>query len=275
MADRISQRSLEKLVPTLSERDKQLLLFIRECRYLTTKQIQQLHFTDASTALAGLKAANRNLNKLQGLELIDALARRIGGVRSGSGSRIWHVTDSGERLLRLDNINSKARPRKRSFEPSQHFLAHTLAVAECLVQLTKLCADDDLALIKTELEPDCWRYYTHQGKLTTLRPDLFALTNCGDYEDRWFIEIDLDTEAPITVIEKCRRYHDFYRSNLEQKQHKVFPLVVWIVPEEKRKASIAAHIKAEFKHQPKIFIVITPDELENLIRQGVEGGTLC
>ena len=274
MDERLSKNRLEEIASLLSGRDKAILFSVRQCRYLTTRQIQQLHVADAANPISGLKATNRNLNKLNGLGLIDVLARRIGGVRAGSGARIWHVTDGGERLLRLLGHNIP-RSRKRSFEPSIHFLRHTLAAAECYVQLSKLCAGDGLKLVSFELEPDCWRSYSRKGKLITLRPDLFAVTNCGDYEDRWFIEIDLDTEAPVTVVEKCRRYHDYYRSGQEQKHHEVFPLVVWIVPDDARKHSVTVRIRDEFKELRKIFVVITPNELEPLIRQGVESGALC
>ncbi|MFV0485403.1 MAG: replication-relaxation family protein [Candidatus Saccharimonadales bacterium] len=273
MTERISRRQLEELSPTLSERDFKILAILRQCRHLTTKQIQRLYFESATTALAGLKAANRNMNKLKGLELTNNLARRVGGINAGSGSRIWHLTETGERLLRLGD--GTARPRRRPHEPSSIFLKHTLAVAECFIQLTEICGGKGLELIKAEMEPDCWRSYSHKGHLTALRPDMFTVTVCGEYEDRWFVEIDLNTEAPVTVVEKCRRYYDYYRSGLEQKEHEVFPLTVWIVPDEARKESLTAHIREAFPKMPRIFIVITPDELENLIRQGVEGAALC
>jgi hypothetical protein len=276
MPDKFFQKRLEEIAPTLSKRDKVVLSSVRRFRYLTTKQIQQLHFTDASTPAARLKATNRNLNKLQELGLTEALARRIGGVRAGSGSRIWYVTDGGERLLRIGS--SSAHPRKRFFEPSPHFLEHTLAVAECYLQFTKICTGHNMKLVDAEMEPGCWRPYNHKGRIITLKPDMFAVTDCGDFEDRWFIEIDLDTQAPISIVEKCQRYHDYYRSGLEQKQHEIFPLVVWIVPDIARKESLIRHIRDEFRKLPKIFIVITPDELKPLIRQGAEhtgGITLC
>ena len=273
MLERMTRRRLEEIAPTLNERDHEVLSAVRQCRYLTTRQIQRLCFADAVSPAAGLRSANRNLNRLKGIELTDTLSRRIGGVRAGSGSLIWYLTESGERLLRMETHTKS--PRRRFFEPSPYFLAHTLAVAECYIQIHEMCANKNPALVSAELEPNCWRWYNHKGKLTTLRPDMFAITNCGDFEDRWFIEIDLHTEAPVTIVEKCRRYHDYYRSGLEQKQHEVFPLVVWIVPDASRKERIAAHIRGEFKKLPRIFIVITPDELEPLIRQGVEGGSLC
>ena len=270
---RVSKKQLEEIVGTLSERDKAVLSSLQHCRYIMTKQIQRLHYADAVTSTAGLRAANRNLTRLKDMGLADTLTRRIGGVRSGSCSLIWYLTQAGERLLRMTKCG--VHSRKRDYEPSQYFLTHTLAVAECFVQITEICAGPSLKLVGVELETDCWRSYTQNGKLTALKPDLFAITNCDDYEDRWFFEIDLSTEAPATVIEKCLRYHQYYRSGLEQKKHKVFPLTVWIVPDAARKDSLTSYIKAEFAKMPKIFIVITSDELEKLLRQGVEGGSLC
>ncbi len=247
---------------------------VRHCRYLTTAQVARLFFNDAVSSSAGLRAANRCMTKLRKLGLTSALSRRIGGVRAGSGSFVWYLTQAGERLLRLKG--TCAHTGKRFFEPSHHFLAHTLAVAECYVQLTEICGrGDGLKLVNVELETDCWRPYSHRGKLTSLKPDLFAVTDCGEYVDRWFFEIDLKTEAPITVVEKCRRYHDYYRSGLEQNKHDVFPLAVWIVPDTSRKESIIAHIRDEFRTQPKLFAVITAEQLESLIRQGLEGAELC
>jgi hypothetical protein len=78
---------------------------------------------------------------------------------------------------------------------------------------------------------------------------------------------------PVKIIEKCGRYHQYYREGLEQKQHSVFPLVVWLVPDGARKATLEKHIQAGFSKQPNIFTVITPEKLESLIRQGAgEGG---
>jgi hypothetical protein len=273
MSARISLSYLREIDSTLNDKDKKVLTSIRKCRYITTKHVQRLLFTDAITPSVGIRAANRNLNRLKRLELIDTLSRRVGGVRAGSGSLIWHLTGIGERLLRLNS--SRALPLKRFFEPSPHFLAHTLAVTECFVQLTEICIAPDLELVTAHIEPDCWRPYSYKGKHVTLKPDLFAITICGEYEDRWFIEIDLHTEAPITVLEKCKRYFQYYRSGMEQKEHEIFPLTVWIVPNKARKESLISHIKAEFHKLPKIFIVITPNELKPLLSQGVEGDKLC
>jgi hypothetical protein len=266
MPDRISLRQLQELETNLSDRDKDILRTIQVYRYLTTSQIQRLHVNDAASPSAALRATSRNLKKLKELHLIDSLPRRIGGVYSGSGSCVWHLDAAGEHLLRLNDKN--ARPHKASFEPSSYFVAHTLSVAECYVRLKEVCRKKGMRLSETQNEPYCWRPYNSAGKIISLKPDLFAITICDNYEDRWFFEIDLATESPIKITEKCRRYLEYYRSGLEQEQHKVFPLVVWIVPDAARKSSIELRIKAEFSKQPNIFTVITPNEFESMVRMG-------
>lgn len=270
----LSRQQLEAISASLSDRDMEIVASVQRYRYLLTSQVQRLHFLDASTPTAALCAASRNLRKLRELGLIDHLSRRIGGVRAGSGAMVWYLTHAGERLIYLHN--RKLTPTKRFFEPSPYFLAHTLAVAEVAVQLTELCRDRrGMELSALQPEPDCWRNYSEHGSILVLKPDLFAVTLSDRYEDRWFFEIDLNTESPVKVVEKCEKYHRYYRSGLEQKESEVFPLTVWIVPTAERRDRIIAHIRKAFEKQPKLFAVITKDELAHLIQHGGDERMLC
>lgn len=270
---RISKKQLEELDISLGSRDKEILRSIQRYRYLMTGHIQRLLFTDAASPSAALRAASRNLKKLKDLGLIDSLSRRIGGVRAGSGSLIWHITYAGERLLRLHGCKPYAS--KRFFEPSPFFLSHTLAVAESSIRILEICKTVKLELTVLQPEPECWRSYSEHGRQVSLKPDLYAAITSMEYEDRYFLEIDLDTESPAKVIEKCERYHTYYRSGLEQKEHGMFPLTIWIVPSIKRKEHLTAHIRSAFHKQPRLFIVITDDELEHLILEGGDRKMLC
>lgn len=270
---RISRQRLEELDLSLSERDKLVLLSIQRYRYLLTSQIQRLHFTENESSPAALRATSRNLKKLNELGLVNSLARRIGGVRAGSSGLVWHLTHAGERLLRLRS--HKPYPVKRFFEPSPYFLAHGLAVAETAIRLIEFCQKHTSELSVLQLEPDCWRTYSDYGAMLSLKPDLFAITVSDNYEDRWFFEIDLNTESPAKVVEKCDRYHKYYRTGLEQEESEVFPLTVWIVPNEERKKRLIVHIREAFAKQPKLFAVITDDELEHLILSGGDKESLC
>ena len=271
---RLSRQQLEEAATRLSDRDREILTAAQRYRYLLTGQIQRLYFTGSTTPTAARRAAARALRRLKDLGLLDHLVRRIGGVRAGSGGLVWHLTRAGERLLYLENHT--LTPTKRFSEPSPYFLAHTLAVADIAVQLTELCrGQHTLKLTTLQPEPECWRTFSEYGALQSLKPDLFAITVSGQYEDRWFIEVDLDTESPNKIIDKCERYHKYYRSGLEQRESGVFPLTAWIVPSAERKEKLITHIRKAFDKQPRLFAVITAGELGSLICQGGEGGSLC
>lgn len=271
---RLSRQRLEEAATRLSDRDREILAAAQRYRYLLTGQIQRLYFTGSTTPTAAHRAAARALRRLKELGLLDHLARRIGGVRAGSGGLVWHLTHAGERLLYLENHT--LTPTKRFTEPSPYFLAHTLAVTEIAVQLTEFCREQrTLKLAALQPEPECWRTFSEYGAIQSLKPDLFAITASWQYEDRWFIEVDLDTESPNKIIDKCERYHKYYRSGLEQQESGVFPLTVWIVPSAERKEKLITHIRRAFDKQPRLFAVITAGELGSLICQGGEGGSLC
>lgn len=157
------------------------------------------------------------------------------------------------------------------------FLRHTLAVSECYVQIKESCLwGEALRLKYLAIEPECWRAYEKNGKTVSLRPDLYAEIISGEFEDRWFIEMDLDTEAVSAVLEKCRRYHEYYKTEKEQKAFGVFPLVLWIVPSAERKERIETAVKETFgKGYVHIFLVIVPEELEKTLQEGADGDQLC
>lgn len=270
---RLSRRQLEELDRTLGDRDKGILGAVQKYRYLMTGQIQRLLFIEGANHSASLRAASRSLKKLKELGLADSLSRRIGGVRAGSGSLIWYLTHAGERLLRMHA--GGPQPVRRFFEPSPYFLAHTLAVAETAVRLTEICREHEPELTALQLEPECWRSYSDMGISSSLKPDLYAATMTEEYDDRYFIEVDLDTESPAKIIAKSEKYHKYYRSGLEQEEHGVFPLTVWVVPDAERKRKLITHLRKAFDKQPKLFAVIAGDELESLVLQGGDREMLC
>jgi hypothetical protein len=116
-----------------------------------------------------------------------------------------------------------------------------LAISELVVRLHE--ADllaGDLELIQLQTEPMCWRGFLG-GLLAArmvLKPDLFVRVGAGAFEDRYFVEVDLATEHPSTLLSKAKRYVAYYRSGEEQRRHDVFPRVVWLVPDRARAEQI-------------------------------------
>lgn len=269
----LSKQRLQELTHLLSERDRSILSTLEDWRYLLTGQIGRLHFTNCKNESAALRTANRTMTRLRDHGVVDALERRIGGVRAGSGSYVWSLTESGVNFLHSEDENFAKR--KRLIEPSLNFLQHTLGTSETYVQLTEICRSHSLELVQIQSEPACWRGYTSErGKPATMKPDLFAVTMNGDFLDSWFIEIDMNTESPAVILDKCCRYVRYYKSGIEQKEHGVFPLVVWIACSENRKNKLKQYINEsrDIPEQYKgIFTVIMPGEFEVLICNGAEG----
>ena len=259
-AARVSRKRLENLAVDLQGRDTAILEALQNSRFMTSGQISRQHFeTDHANPSAAQRAANRAMHRLQNYGLITSLNRRVGGINGGSTGFVWGLTPPGARFV---NLGEDDQPRKRSFEPSPRFVEHAVGVSELNVQLLGM---EGIAVVNIQFEPNCWRNY-HSG---TLKPDLYAVTSDGEYEDSWFFELDLATEAPSRVVSKCEQYQDYYRSGVEQSDNGVFPMVVWIVPDEKRKSSLQGHIQQSAVLTDKnIFAFILPDELEALIRKG-------
>ncbi len=274
---RISNLQLGQIEAQLNDRDRGILRLLRQLRYMKTDQVQRIFFPRViSTPYAAARATARNLTRLKNWSVITHLPNKIGRNGShGSQGYFWYLTEAGNRLLDLGT--EQAGKRKRALAPSPVFLRHTIAVTETYVQIMEICrSEPELKLSRIEVEPECWRAYQKGGKIVSLRPDLYAKTISGEYFDHSFIEMDLDTEALQFVIDKCRRYHEYYLTEKEQQATGVFPLVLWIVPTKERKQKMIAAIKDAFgNRRVHIFLVITPEELHTVLLDGAKEEDLC
>jgi Replication-relaxation len=104
------------------------------------------------------------------------------------------------------------------------------------------------------------------GARIVLRPDLFCRIGSGAYEDRWFIEIDMATEARSTLAGKARRYLSHYRSGFEQRQHGVYPRIVWAAPDARRTDVIEDALRSLPSEAQRLFVVVTQAELVDYLK---------
>lgn len=276
MNSRISRLQLGEIDLRLTDSDRRTLQTLKRLRFLKTDQLRRLFFADGHTTLQASKTSTlKQLRRLKRLGLINHLERQYNLGNYGSQAYMWYLTEAGNRLLEL-GLETDGK-RNRVIESSPTFLRHTIAVAECYIQLETICrSEEELSIRVLEPEPECWRVYRKDGQDVSLRPDLYAETLCGKYRDRWFIEMDLDTEAIPIVIRKCRRYQEYYTTNLEQTVTGKFPVVMWLVPSERRKANLTQAIKETFGDRyVHMFLVITPDELHDILLNGVKQEDLC
>ena len=257
---------LESLTDQLTERDIKILTDVDRFRLLTTRQVQRLHFDQQHpTPLAAARACTRNLSRLRTLGVLRPLARRIGGVRAGSAGYLWYVGPAGERLL--NSIDTKRGGVRRNYrEPTRHFVEHTLAVAELGVQTIEAERRGLLEIIELHAEPVSWQQsLSPYGTRMWLKPDLHLIIGVGEFEQHWFIEVDLATEHLPVVLRQCAAYTAFRATGAYQARHGLFPTVLWMVPTQGRKAGVAAAVAAKPGLDARMFQVATTEAYPGLL----------
>ncbi len=261
---RVSRGQREIIERGLSDREWAILRDIDRFRFLTTKQIEQVHFTYLTTPATTTRICSRVLKFLYNHRVVDHLDHRVGGIRAGSASYVWMVGPVGERLLRAD-----ADIRTRRKEPSLHFMRHCLAIADCTITLRAAADQGAFELQAVETEPTSWRrYMSRSGTTETLKPDLRIVTIQGDYEDTWFLEIDRATESIPTLIRQCRQYLAYRQTGQEQADHEVFPAVLWVLPDERRLQRLRDALSAARGFDSSIFRFTTLDRVAEAVAGG-------
>lgn len=256
---------MKHILEKLNEKDIEILRLLYQARYASNKQIARLFFADSPTESTSLRRANRATQKLTELKLVRHLFRRIGGVRAGSGSYVFTLSNTGGKLLKQvdDTINAS---RRNAYEPSSNHLKHTLAITEVYTQLRELDREfKTMELERVEFEPQCWRTYSKNGVAQFLKPDLFAHVVLDEYEDLYMIELDCGTESLTRVLNKSKQFVAYYNSGIEQNIYGVFPLVIWLVPNEKRKLAIKNKLIDELDTYWQLFEVLTLDEFKDFV----------
>jgi hypothetical protein len=249
----VGARGLLRLREQLSERDLAIIGQVAELRLMSARQIEAIHFphTEHDTAQAAARARQRVLERLTRLGLLGRLARRIGGVRAGSASFVYALGSNGQRVL------IPGGQRRRFHEPTERFLDHTLAITQLVVELIIASRSGPLDLLTCQPEPRCWREFSGLGGRLVLRPDVFLALGVGEFEHRWFIEIDRGNESLPVVLRKCRQYHAYYQAGDEQAAYGVFPRVCWIVPDERRAEGVRRAISRDRSLPKRLFSVAT------------------
>lgn len=262
-------KEIMQLAENLDSRDYEILSLLAKSKVLFSSQIRTLFFNNSKTESSGIRITNRIMKRLENEGLVATYERRISGRRIGAVSNIWHLTEQGYRLLAIKNGDDPSK-RTRVIEPTYNHMSHRLSVAEVYVQVVDICRKhENLSVSHVQFEPDSWRDYHPSNNMVRLKPDLFLATKSDGYEYSYFIELDLATEQVRDIIKKCDRYHAYLLTNKEQEANGVFPLVLWIVPDEKRKQALVNAISKEYASRYHIFLVITPEELEQTFTEDI------
>jgi hypothetical protein len=241
----VTAARVSEIEQRLTPLDQQLLADVARLNVVTAGQLRRLHYADSDT---GRRYARRDLQRLVEWRVLARLDRRIGGIRAGSEGFAMTLDVIGQRLR-----YPQRRRYRPPWTPQPTHLLHAVAVSELYVQL---CTDTTLS-VEFVAEPACWRQSA--GSLV-LKPDAYVEITTDEFRDAYFIEIDRATESMTRIAEKLTKgYVRHWQTGREQEANGVFPLVVWVTPNEARASQIRGVIGRLGADHRQLFVVTTVD----------------
>ena len=264
-----STARFSSLVPApIHPMQARLLALVAAHRFATTTQLARLTAPEYASSASALRQTQRHLASLAQQRLLTSLERRVGGWQGGSAVTIWAATTRGQRLVAVDEGEEVPR-RQRPREVSTTFLDHLLAITEVRTSIEEAVRQEADTEVAVALEPECWRTaLSPSGQVQVLRPDLAVTITSPAYEDRYLVEVDRATENPGRVIATCWRYQEHQAASSQAGDGGVFPLVVWLVPNDRRRHRLERAIAHSTGLLCELFRVICLDQLPTLIHGG-------
>lgn len=255
----LSAAAYRELANELTDRDLIVLKCVSDLRFVTGSQLTRLCFAESVDHNANGRAARRALLRLTRLGALERLPRQVGGVRSGSAGFVYHMGLGGQRLAVERGWQPEGR-RRRSLTPGTLFVRHALQVSELHTLLVECDRSRHVELLKLASEPACWRKYGGvAGQRQTLKPDSFVRLGIREYEDSYFIEVDMGSEGSRALERQLQLYVAYFDSGAEQAAHGVFPRVMWLAPDERRVEAIEASVARLLAADRELFQVVRFD----------------
>lgn len=252
--------------PPIHPMQARLLALVAAHRFATTTQLARLTAPEYASPASALRQTQRHLASLAQQHLLTSLERRVGGWQGGSAVTVWAATTRGQRLVAADEGEGEVPRRQRPREVSTTFLDHLLAITEVRTSIEEAVRQEADTEAMVALEPECWRTaLSPSGQVQVLRPDLAVTITSPAYEDRYLVEVDRATENPGRVIATCWRYQEH---QAQAGDGDVFPLVVWLVPTDRRRHRLERAIAHSTGLLGELFRVIRLDQLPTLIHGG-------
>jgi hypothetical protein len=238
------------LSSTLSGRDQAVVELVGRFRQLSAAHIGSILFAGS----ASKTPLDRCLKRLVEQRYLARLARPVGGDGGGSAQFVYQLGRAGWRLLGKSGAYWVPRAVNR----------HTLAIADCYVQLCRAERAGEVAVLAFEPEPLC---HVNVGTIQ-LTPDAFAEIGVRALNAKFsfWLEVDRGTEHGQVIKDKCIRYWRAYKLW----EGAVFPYVVFVVPDESRRQEVCRVVAGGPDQAQDIFQVTLMDQLTEVIQ-----GKLC
>jgi hypothetical protein len=182
---------------------------------------------------------DRALSRLVRGRYLLQVGRRASGANGGAGSVVYQLGPRGWAMLQ--------KPGR--YWPYRAVNEQSLRVADVFVALLAAEREGHLKVLRFELEK----------MVGEARADVWLELGLIARRVRvpYCLEIDLGTERPSRIAEKCEAYWRAYNSSTAE----TFPYIVFVVPDEWRRTEIRRTIEELEDKQLALFRVCLPNEL--------------
>lgn len=278
----ISKRRIRQAHKQISPKALKVLETIIVHKAMLTNQVTRICIGEKNDNNA--RTSMRLLNSLLGAKLVRATpyTAKFSGYAVTTWS--WEPTNLGIHVGAPDSlreVNGKPKYLIKDESKQADKLEHILQITETEAILRDHARiRKDFSIIRIECEPACWRKFEDRHSADNwLKPDVFFKSMRKVDGKRlgihYFVEVDRASEELKRIIGKCEVYRNYFRNvTKEQLCCGKIPLVVWIVPTEKRKESINARLIEKMGEDVRLFDVITRDEVAEFFTnwRQTEGG---
>lgn len=259
--DYVTSARGEAIRGQLNGHQRAILCDVGRLRVLTGKQLQRLHYGDS--AAAG-RLARKQIGQLIQWRVLARLGRVRRDGKPGTAGFAYGPGIVGQRLL--EPGRSRYFPR---WTPRPGYLRHGVAVSELYVSLREAERAGGFDLVAYDAEPSCWRrYFGPGGARSILKPDALVVAGLGDFEHRYFVEMDCSTEHRPQIIAKGKAYVRYWQSGREQAETSVFPYVLWVAPDSQRAELLVDALSSLPAEHWQLFMVSTAEEAPQRIATG-------
>lgn len=227
----------------VSTRDLRVISFVARFGQVLEDDVRRVLFASNASATP----CNRTLRRLVEGKFLARI--EVPGIRNPNGGRrpfVYQVGPAGWKLAKTEGTYWQARSVNQ----------HSLAIASVYVSLF-----EKLDIITYETEPDSHVKINY----VPLLPDLYVKLNLGDKVRQVWLEIDLGTERPKQLKEKLAKYHHAWDGAGEN--WNPWPLVCFVVPDERRKTELASLIAQTPKESQPMFRLALFDDVVQVVAQ--------
>jgi hypothetical protein len=229
--------------PTLTHRDKDVLLSVYYHRCLTTRQIAEMHYKYNYKGTENSQAeliARRRLRSMFDNQLIDRFFVDVGNEGSSQGHIV--LDQLGAKvvagLLNLDV--SELSWRYEMNETRLPYLEHMVDTNNFYIWLLREARKLGHEVAGFRTENHCRHEFTFWGKKMVCNPDAYGQYWFKDKDKdseegmHFFLEWDNGTMSPAVFQKKHQRYTAYYASNEYAPIYREFPLILTVAPTKDR-----------------------------------------